>query len=378
MAKKARNSRTKRRIKVDDATAVITAFQWWANRPPSPNPGTQWAQDVAEMIFEKWSDSPVVLRVDGEFAGALMSANTDVELVPDWLTRFPFDAVAYSLATPLLLHDGRRMCRYLGMVVAGTVSRYQQMGASGSGQAVGNLRLRSSDGRGIWTGYTKIPAAQGVRCMWVYQEEGDPSPQLQSVTLPLRGDLAAKTLAELVRAQIQGAHEAGNSDGEELPVLIPLSLSLLLYSAAGDPEIDWPPPDQISRPQQISRAQIGNLGWRIGASLRQYRRQAGERTGDVGIAGWRLPPHIRMAHWHRVRVAERDESGRVVGNRLGVEGTDWHYELRWYPPTPVNAADGVAPAVRDITLDPVILVCGVPASSANRCRDSRATPNHPN
>ena len=51
----------------------------------------------------------------------MMNANTDVDLVPDWLTRFPFDTVAYSLATPLSLHDGRRTCRYLGMVVAGTV-----------------------------------------------------------------------------------------------------------------------------------------------------------------------------------------------------------------------------------------------------------------
>lgn len=49
-----------------------------------------------------------------------------------------------------------------------------------------------------------------------------------------------------------------------------------------------------------------------------------------------------------VRVAERDENGNVIGNRLGVEGIDWHYELRWYPPTPVNADGGVAPAVRDL------------------------------
>ena len=47
-------------------------------------------------------------------------------------------------------------------------------------------------------------------------------------------------------------------------------------------------------------------------------------------------------------VAERDENGNVIGNRLGVEGIDWHYELRWYPPTPVNADGGVAPAVRDL------------------------------
>lgn len=361
MAKKARDLRTKRHIKVDDAAALIAAFQAWARRPPAQSRATQWTQDparqwteaVAELIFEQWTESPVVLRVDDEFAGALINANTDVELVPDWLTRFPFDAAAYSLATPLSLHDGKRMCHYRGMVVAGIVSEYTDLKGQGIAPKAGNLRLRDSSGRGVLTAYTKIPAAQGVRCMWVYQDEGDPSPQLQSVTFILRGELASQTtIADLVTAQIHGAHEAGNSNGDELSVLIPLSLSLLLYSAAGDPDIDWPPAEQISRPQQINRATIGNLGWRTGTSLRQYRRQAGERTGAVGIAGWRLPPHIRMAHWHRVRVAERDDRGNVTGNRLGTEGADWHYELRWYPPTPVNADGGLSPEVRDFEAGP--------------------------
>lgn len=364
MGKRARDLRTKRHIKVDDAAALIAAFQTWANRP-APARGvatqwtqaststTQWTQAVAELVFEQWTDSPVVLRVDDEFAGALINANTDVELVPDWLTHFPFNAVAYSLATPLSLHDGQRMCHYRGMVVAGIVSEYRDLEGSLRWPRAGNLRFRDASGRGVLTGYTNIPAAQGVRCMWVYQDEGDPRPQLQSVTFILRGELAStKTIAGLVAAQIQGAHEAGNSNGDELPVLIPLSLSLLLYSAAGDPDIDWPPAEQIARPQQISRAKIGNLGWRTGTSLRQYRREAGERTGAVGIVGWRLPPHIRMAHWHRVRVAERDESGTVIGNRLGAEGVDWHYELRWYPPTPVNADGGISPEVRDLDHTP--------------------------
>ncbi|MBY0291288.1 MAG: hypothetical protein K2X52_29735 [Mycobacteriaceae bacterium] len=349
MGKKARDLRSKRHIKVDDAATVIAGFKSWTNRPPTHDPGTQWAQDVAELIFEQWSESPVVLRVDDEFAGALMNANTDVELVPDWLTRFPFDAVAYSLAAPLSLHDGQNMCHYLGMIVAGTISHYRHLGGQAATASVGTLKMTGADGRGVATAYTKISEGQGARCMWVYQQDGDPSPRLQSVSFPLRGDLAATTLADLIAAQIEGAHAAGNSDGAELPVLIPLSLSLLLYSAAGDPEIDWPPAEQISRPQQISRAQIGNLGWRTGASLRQYRKQAGERTGQAGITGWRLPPHIRIAHWHRVRVADRDENGNVIGNRLGVEGVDWHYELRWYPPTPVNVDSGIAPAVRDLS-----------------------------
>jgi pyruvate carboxylase len=40
------------------------------------------------------ASNEVVLRVDSAFAGALMNSNTDVQLVPDWLDRFPFNAMA--------------------------------------------------------------------------------------------------------------------------------------------------------------------------------------------------------------------------------------------------------------------------------------------
>ena len=103
-------------------------------------------------------------------------------------------------------------------------------------------------------------------------------------------------------------------------------------------------------PQQIRESVIGNLGWRTGAALRQQRKRpsgAGESEGSPGLGGWRLPPHIRKAHWHRVRIVERDENSHAIGSREGIEGVDWHYELRWYPPTPVNADGGVAPTVRN-------------------------------
>jgi hypothetical protein len=196
-----------------------------------------------------------------------------------------------------------------------------------------------------------IPAAQGVRCLWVFKEDGDPAPQLQSVTFALRGELAnERTLAGLIHAQIAIAGEVGHSAGQELPVLIPLSLSLLLYTAATDPEIDWPPAEQISRPNQIPDTTIGNLGWRTGAALRYARKEPSGLAPlqTPGLGGWRLPPHIRKAHWHRVRVVERDQEGRAVGSRKGAEGVDWHYELRWYPPTPVNAGAGVSPTVRNL------------------------------
>jgi hypothetical protein len=351
VGKRARlDRRSKRHIKVDDAADVITGLHTWASRDPRAlSERGRWIQAVAGLVAEQWDDSPVVLRVDSEFAGALMNSNTDVELVPDWLQRFPFNAVAYSLAEPISLHDGHRLCHYSGMIAVGINS--MQVGTMKTRAQRSQSQSVMSEGT-QFTHYLNIPAAQGVRCLWVFKEEGDPTPHVQTVSLPLRGSLARRgeTLASLIEAQIILANDSGHSGGEELPVLIPLSLSLLLYTAAGDPEIDWPPPEQITRVQQISTATIGHLGWRTGAALRQARSRAAHTGSDAqpGLGGWRLPPHIRKAHWHRVRMVERDEHGQKVGSRTGVEGVDWHYEVRWYPPTPVNADTGVGPIVRDL------------------------------
>lgn len=195
-----------------------------------------------------------------------------------------------------------------------------------------------------------IPEGEGVRCVWLYTEDGSPDPQVQTVTLYLRGRHATKlNLQELIEVQVRMLQHQQQSGGDEIPTLVPLTLMLMLYAASGEPEIDWPPAEQIARPTPIKDSRIGNLGWRVGAALRQWRKDAGARGGrEPREGGWHLPPHIRKAHWHRVRVAERDERGVVVGDRLGAEGVDWHYEVRWYPPTPVNADAGIAPAVRDV------------------------------
>jgi hypothetical protein len=102
---------------------------------------------------------------------------------------------------------------------------------------------------------------------------------------------------------------------------------------------------------------VGNAGWRVGAAIRTWRKTsgpavspAGTRPAETGPSGWRLPPHIRRAHWHRVRIATRNRMGNVTGNRSGEQGTDWHYEMRWYPPIPVNVSDQIppGPTVREL------------------------------
>ena len=359
MGKRARlDRRSKRHIKVDDAADVVAALRLWAGGGGTRGPDGQWMRAATTAMLTRWDASPVVLRVDGDFAAALIDSHTDVELVPDWLDRFPFHAITYSLAEPLSLHDGIRLCHYTGMIATGIRS------VDAAGPPGRNLPPPSRASEDRWhldgaqfTHYVNVPGSNGVRCLWVFKEDGDPRPRLQTVTFQLRGELAdqAATLTELIDASVFMATDFEQSHGQELPTLITLSLSLLLYTAATDPDLEWPPPEQIVRPHQIKSTEIGNLGWRTGSALRQHRRPPAGAIGPRPPAAGgpaasrvrRLPAHIRKAHWHRVRIAERDASGHVVGSPQGAQGADWHYELRWYPPTPINAAHGLNPTVRD-------------------------------
>lgn len=358
MGKRARlDRRTKRHIKVDDAADVVAALRLWAGGGGTRGADGQWMRAATTAMLRRWDASPVVLRVDGDFASALIDSHTDVELVPDWLDRFPFNAITYSLAEPLSLHDGIRLCHYSGMITTG-IRSVDAAGAPGL-----NLPSPAQAADDRWqldgaqlTHYDNVPGSNGVRCLWIFKEDGDPRPRLQTVTFQLRGELAdpATTLAELISASVSMSTDFAQSHGQELPTLITLSLSLLLYTAATDPDLDWPPPGQIARPHQIKSTQIGNLGWHTGAALRQHRTPPIGTTGRPDAAGdtpapsgRRLPAHIRKAHWHRVRIAERNATGQVVGSLQGTQGVDWHYELRWYPPTPVNAEHGLSPTVRD-------------------------------
>ncbi|GAA2401398.1 hypothetical protein [Mycolicibacterium llatzerense] len=354
MGKRARlDRRSKRQIKVDDAADLIAGVRFWADGGGTRGQEGDWAREVAGAMMPRWEASEVVLRVDPDFGAALVDSHTDVALVPDWLDRFPFNAVAYSLAEPLSLHDGTQMCRYFGMLATGVravaVPQSRELGKQVRNEAA---ELGTGPGGFQHTYYVNIPGSDGVRCLWLFKLDGDPRPRVQSVSFQLRGELADQetTLAELIDTCIGMATDQEQSQGLELPTLITLSMSLLLYTATTEPDLEWPPAEHIARPHQLKTSQIGNLGWRTGAALRQspIADGRGKNSAPGSASGRHLSAHIRKAHWHRVRMAERDELGRVCGNLHGTQGTDWHYELRWYPPTTVNAEHRANPTVRDL------------------------------
>ncbi len=336
---KARDRRSTEHVKVFDAAQLIAMAEHCTAPLRFPRAPTEerHAARVARNMLDVWRDSQVVLRADDEFLDALLSSDTDVPLVPDWLARLPFPAVAVSLPSPLSLHDGHTLCHYTGFLAAGI--RHDQP---------------SESDMTVWTRYGPLTEGDGIRFLWLYTADRDPTSRCQTVTVSLRGELAQpdRTLADLITTQRSTAEKNGQPWGDELPTLVPLSVQTLLYLTAQEPDLDWPAPEQITRPHQLRTARVAHLGWRVGSALRTWRHQQATRTARTDTAagpGRALPPHIRRAHWHRVRIATRDHSGRVIGSTTGTQGIDWDYQLRWYPPTPVNTdGDSPPPAVRQI------------------------------
>mgnify|MGYP000709090896 CR=1 FL=1 len=196
------------------------------------------------------------------------------------------------------------------------------------------------------TTYGPIPNGDGVRFLWVFTDERGIG--AQSITPVFRSDRpeihADETIETLVKRVARGYLAVGGNPGEDADPLATLSILLLLYLAAIEPDLEAVPPERMIRPQHLQGAEVSNLGWRVGSAIRRWQNdheEGGSPDSPEGgrASGWRLPPHIRAAHFQRVRIATRDKNGQIVGDVHGVPETDWHYELRWIPPTPVNVDD---------------------------------------
>lgn len=118
--------------------------------------------------------------------------------------------------------------------------------------------------------------------------------------------------------------------------------------------MDWTRPDPLDLPDHNSRQ------WRKAIKRSQFRkREPHGAAADVNVidvpanqpptattasgtgeaSGRTTSTHLRTGHWRRVRVAERDDTGTIVGDtRTAPEERDgqWRYEGRWIAPTVVN------------------------------------------
>lgn len=372
-----------KKIKVSDAAKLMEAARSMEHlQAMARNEGDRWIAGVAEEMLGVWDTMRVVLRGDPDFVAALLDTPGDVEIEPTWLERLPYDAVAVTLVEPLRLFDGQSWCHYTGFIACGTRSRPDPTRTittmkDRSGESLGDVSpARTFYGpfgaseRGIPYMWRKLPGgkrdvrqwlpwpcAQGVRVLWLFERDDN-------------GQVGAQTISALVRNQDDQAldenmtldhlvagvmaflrtrpEDEGRGEGDEVSTLVRVALGILMYLSSVEPDLDEMPAAAISRPQQLKGAVVTNLGWRVGAALRSFRDEGSPGSGE-GPRGWRVSPHVRAAHWTRVRVATRDASGKIVGDRLGTQGEDWSYELRWIPPVFVNVGvEGPQPVVRDV------------------------------
>jgi hypothetical protein len=306
-------------IKIHDASAVISAFHSTAEMLAQ-----QGADSAAHALgqIEQWEQSPVMLRVDLDFALALADTSPDIQVTGDWLDRMPHDAIGFSFPDPIVLMREGRTFRYIGMVASGITV--------------------TADA----TTHEPLSDAAGICCSWMVNIDGIPTPGSIPVLFLSRGEIITgqKTLGDYIADAVRRQEFGDNTAAATL--ITTLSLQLMLYLASAASDVDWLPPASVARPHHMKGARVGHLGWRVGSAFRQIPDRP-SRT-DVSHGGWRMPPHIRRAHYRRVRVTTRDANGRITGAQDGIEGVDWNYETRWIPPTPVNAEIGVGPVVRDL------------------------------
>lgn len=291
-------------VNVSDAAAPIAMTQRFLGnaaeiiadarrRGVQPDSVVLRAQSTAHSMLTVWERSPVVLRVDSEFVGALLTSETDAELTVDVLATLAFDAVAFSFETPLRLHDGTVECEYRGAIVSGASTRPTTETVT-------------------WTTYPPLSEADGFRVLWLYTQAGEVEPRVQTTTVMLTGPLGkAHTIAELIAAQLANISNLGGGYGEEMATLVPLAVLLPLCLAAAEPDLDLLAAESIGRPQQLQSSQVGNLGWRTGAALRAWREQPpAPPSGDADATTLsRMACRLRVGGGCRRTSAGRTGSG---------------------------------------------------------------------
>lgn len=316
---------------------------------------------VAANMLAEWGDTRVVLTPDQDLLDALLATDTDVTVDADWLDRIPFPTVAVALPEPVVTTDNQGTARYHGFIATGITAQAAPPDTRG-----GPIPADPSTGtRPVWTVYGPIPDSDGVRILWTFDWVDGP-PGVQTIThyhRNRRSDVqipvdAGRRLADIIADKNAMYRLVPGSDGNDADLLVPLAYTLLLYISSQEPDLEDEPPARTSAARgRLQGARVVRTGWRVGAELRTLHHTAhrggtdGDDTSPDGKVLRRRPaPHLRQAHFHRVRVAERDEDGRIVGSTSGTQGADWHYERRWYPPTPValDRDDKLPPTVRPL------------------------------
>lgn len=174
----------------------------------------------------------------------------------------------------------------------------------------------------------------------------------QGQRMPLLLDLKAPTLDGCIEATQTETLLIQQMAGLSIPASFPPEafetirglLNLALYLASEEPDLSARPRQlpEVRRGRKGGKARIYpdpkpqpiEVGWRIGAALRQARQEGAHAETGTGRS---LQPHIRRAHWHLYWTGE--------GSRK--DPSKAQPRIRWIEPTLVGAErlEGELPAV---------------------------------
>lgn len=292
----------------------------------------EWQESVSdakamEWLLNVWNTEKIVLRPDPDFLAALQDTDTGSPIDPEALKRSPYSCFAFALPEPIETKGHNGTSFYYGFIVAG--AEFKMLKHNGQPAAAG---------RPIPLG----PDSIGVSIIWFFKDRE--AIGFHPAVMTLKESL---TIGDLLQQMTPGIRLDDHNPA--LPDdLISLALLALMYVSSSEPDLETLAPQSVSRPGHLTKAKFINMGWRVGATLRSYGESVTSKGGSRS-GGWNVRPHIRRAHNTRVRIATRDADGNIIGNRQGEFGVDWHYEIRWIPPTPINVGEeGSAPTVRTV------------------------------
>lgn len=250
---------------------------------------------VEASCIYPWRWGRQIVRVDPDLADALAATPLEVDLPAEVLTRLPA----------------------WGLYVS---------------QPRGRVR-----GAWMWLAWEEITRRANL-CMLIDEKPNSTRP----VLLPLGvGGLRAAIDDQLAEIRAQAKRDAVpdelaehvfiKADEAFFADLAPL-VATALYLCSTDPDIVTASSTKAPRPKPagpVQQPRVWEMGWRLGAQLRQARSPRPDSVSDAPGQHRALTPHMRVAHWHHYW------TGPLDGERVLV--------LRWLHPIMVAVPPGSKP-----------------------------------
>jgi hypothetical protein len=271
------------------------------------------AQDAG--MRRLWQQHRIVYEIDSDAWDSIGDASTTMEVPADALTQLPHPNPLLVFPEPIVLDlGGGQRQRVVGAYIVGNYE-------IGPNQRV----VCSSDNPGVtgWT-FTFAGLVETAAGHPMTTPDGGRDLVLSRTSLDL---VKGFTLGELIQRSIRqfrpmtgpGGSAVGNHP-QDLPKLLSRAINMVVYLCAVNADLRPLPANPTSRrrnPGQPKPPRVISVGFRVGTTLRAWRRAVAE--GGIGTGGTKAP-HIRRSHPHTFLYGPGRQQRR----------------MKWLWPIPVN------------------------------------------